>query len=166
MNKIKKEYKLIVISIIILIAIDQLLKFFVLKVGNQNLIGNFLNLKLSENANGTYGVGSNSTFSYIVTNLIVVIIAFKFATSQNQFVDKKIKVFLTLIISGGISNTIDRIFRGYVIEFLQIGKLPIFNLADIFILIGWVSMAAVFAAFTTNEIKERKIEKQNKSKKE
>ena len=140
MNKIKKEYKLI-IPIIILVLIDQLLKFVVLKVGN-------------------------STFTYIVTNLIVVLIAFKFATSQNQFVDKKIKVFLILIISGGVSNTIDRIFRGFVVEFIKIGKLPVFNLADIFILIGWVSMAAVFAVFTTNEIKERKIEKQNKNKKE
>ena len=97
--------------------------------------------------------------------LLVVLIAFKFATSQNQFVDKKIKVFLILIISGGVSNTIDRIFRGFVVEFIKIGKLPVFNLADIFILIGWVSMAGIFAVFTTNEIKERKIEKQNKNKK-
>ena len=156
MNKIKKEYRLILISIIILVLIDQLLKFIILKVGNP----------IYQNTNGTYGVDSNSTFTYVVTNLIVVLIAFKFATSQNQFVDKKIKVFLILIISGGVSNTIDRIFRGFVVEFIKIGKLPVFNLADIFILIGWVSMAAVFAAFTTNEIKERKIEKQNKSKKE
>ena len=152
MNKIKKEYKLIV-PIIILVLIDQLLKFVILKVGNPN-------------TSGTYGVDSNSTFTYIVTNLIVVLIAFKFATSQNQFVDKKIKVFLILIISGGVSNTIDRIFRGFVVEFIKIGKLPVFNLADIFILIGWVSMAGIFAVFTTNEIKERKIEKQNKNKKE
>ena len=91
-----------------------------------------------------------------------MVIAFKFATSQNQFVDKKIKAFLILIISGGVSNTIDRIFRGFVVEFIKIGKLPVFNLAHIFILIGWVSMAGIFAVFTTNEIKERKIEKQNK----
>ena len=154
MNKIKKEYKLI-IPIIILVLIDQLLKFVILKVGNP----------IYQNTSGTYGVDSNSTFTYIVTNLIVVLIAFKFATSQNQFVDKKIKVFLILIISGGVSNTIDRIFRGFVVEFIKIGKLPVFNLADIFILIGWVSMAGIFAVFTTNEIKERKIEKQNKNKK-
>ena len=122
MNKIKKEYKLIV-PIIILVLIDQLLKFVILKVGNP----------IYQNTSGTYGVDSNSTFTYIVTNLIVVLIAFKFATSQNQFVDKKIKAFLILIISGGVSNTI-----------------------------GWVSMAGIFAVFTTNEIKERKIEKQNK----
>ena len=85
MNKIKKKYKLI-IPIIILVLIDQLLKFVILKVGNP----------IYQNTSGTYGVDSNSTFTYIVTNLIVVLIAFKFATSQNQFVDKKIKVFLII----------------------------------------------------------------------
>lgn len=159
MSKIKKDYKLIVIPIIILVLIDQLLKFLILKVGNQNLIEEFLNLRISQNTDGTYGIGSNSTLTYIITNLVVIIIALKFVMSQNQFIDKKIKRFLILIISGGISNTIDRIFRGYVVEFIQIGKLPIFNLADIFILVGWVSMVAVFAAFTAKEIKERKIEK-------
>lgn len=163
MSKIKKDYKLIVIPIIILVLIDQLLKFFILKVGNQNLIGEFLNLRISQNINGTYGIGSNSTLIYIITNLVVIVIAFKFITSQNQFIDKKIKIFLIFIISGGISNTIDRICRGYIVEFIQIGKLPIFNLADVFILVGWVLMVAIFAAFTAREIKERKIEKEEKN---
>ena len=57
MNKIKKEYKLIV-PIIILVLIDQLLKFVILKVGNP----------IYQNTSGTYGVDSNSTFTYIVTN--------------------------------------------------------------------------------------------------
>lgn len=158
MNKTKKEFKIIVLLIIILVLIDQLLKFIILKVGNQNLIDGILNFNISKNTNGTYGVGSNSTITYIITNLVIIVIAFKFITSQNQFVDNKIKLFLILIISGGISNTIDRIFRGYVVEFMQIMKLPIFNLADIYIVIGWIAMIATFASFTAKEIKNRKKE--------
>lgn len=44
-----------------------------------------------------------------------------------------------MIISGGISNLIDRIFKGYVVDYIDISQLfnyPIFNIADISIVIG------------------------------
>ena len=44
-----------------------------------------------------------------------------------------------MILGGGISNLIDRLFRGFVIDYLDINylfKYPIFNLADICIVIG------------------------------
>ena len=166
MNKNNKKYRSIIISIIVLVIIDQLLKILILKVGNKTLIEGILSLNITENKNGTYGINSNSTITYVLTNLVVIVIAYKFITIQNQFVDKKTKIFLTLIIAGGISNSIARIFRGYVVEFVNIIKLPIFNLADIYILIGWVSMVAIFTVFTAQEIKNRRIEKENKSKKE
>lgn len=159
MSKIKKEYKMLLAIILILVIIDQILKFIVLKNNNLVLIDGILKFSIYENTNGTYGVDSNSTIMYVLTNIIIIVIAFQFITSQNQFVDKKIKMFLSLIIAGGISNSIDRIFRGYVVEFIdftELIKLPIFNFADIYILIGWVSMVAIFAAFTAKELKNRK----------
>lgn len=46
---------------------------------------------------------------------------------------------LYLIVAGGVSNLIDRIFRGYVIDFIDVNLLsfPNFNIADIFITIGF-----------------------------
>ena len=123
------------------------------------VINGVLKFKIFNDVSGCYDVNTNSTIMYILTNLIVAIIAFQFITSQNQFVDKKIKVFLSLIIAGGISNCIDRVFRGYVLEFIDFTdflNVPILNLADIFILIGWIAMAAIFASFTAKELKNRK----------
>lgn len=159
MSKIKKENKVLLLIILFLLVIDQILKFFALKNNNLVLINQILKIGIYQNQNGTYGVNTNSTIMYVLTNLIIIVIAFKFITSENQFVDRKTKFFLSLIIAGGISNSIDRIFRGYVVEFIDFTdfiKLPIFNFADIYILIGWISMVAIFTVFTANEIKNRK----------
>jgi len=45
---------------------------------------------------------------------------------------------LVFIFGGGISNLLDRIFFGYVRDFVNLKFLPIFNLADIFIVLGIV----------------------------
>lgn len=159
MSKTKKENKMLLVMILFLLVIDQVLKFFALKNNNLILINGILKIGIYQNENGTYGVNTNSTIMYVLTNLIIIVVAFKFITSQNQFVDRKTKVFLSLVIAGGVSNCIDRIFRGYVVEFIDFTdfiKLPIFNLADIYILIGWISMVAIFTVFTANEIKNRK----------
>ena len=43
---------------------------------------------------------------------------------------------LTVIASGALGNLIDRLFRGYVVDFLDIHIIPVFNIADILINIG------------------------------
>ena len=80
----------------------------------------------------------------------------KFITSQNEFIDTRLRIFLSLIIAGGISNTIDRVFRGFVVEFIDFNLLPVINIADIFIVIGWISFIAIFTVFSANEIRANK----------
>lgn len=43
---------------------------------------------------------------------------------------------LAFIIGGAVGNMIDRIARGYVIDFIRVGWWPSFNLADTFLVIG------------------------------
>ena len=45
---------------------------------------------------------------------------------------------LTLIIGGGLSNLFDRVLRGGVIDFIDLGWGSVFNLADVFITLGLV----------------------------
>lgn len=140
-----------------IVLLDQGLKIWMHKAGEICIIPHVLTFKVSQNTSAAYGIGSNSTLMYVATNLVILGIIFKFITTQNEYVDKKIKIFLSFILAGGISNVIERIFRGYVTEFIDFGhNFPMFNLADIFILIGWIAVAAIFAIFTGREWKNKK----------
>lgn len=140
-----------------IVVLDQGIKIWMHKASEIQIIPDILTFRISQNTNAAYGIGSNSTWMYVVTNLIILGVIFKFITTQNEFVDKKFKICLSLILAGGVSNVIERIFRGYVTEFIDFGhNFPMFNLADIFILIGWVAVAGIFAIFTGKEWKNKK----------
>lgn len=60
-------------------------------------------------------------------------------------INNLVKIFLLMIISGGISNLIDRLFRGYVVDYIDINQIfgyPIFNIADICVVIGVIAFIA------------------------
>ena len=158
-EKIEKEKILLLIVVLFIIIIDQGIKLYVTKIQEIQVIPNILKFSVMQNTKPAYGIGSGSTFMYVLTNLVVLSVIFKFITTQNEYVDIKLKIFLCFILAGGISNIIDRLIRGYVVEFIdftQIINLPVFNIADLFTLVGWVSIAAIFAVFTINEWRDKK----------
>ena len=54
-----------------------------------------------------------------------------------------------LVVAGGIGNLIDRIFRGYVVDFLRTDFMdfPIFNVADCFVVVGALLLFVYFVFF-------------------
>ena len=48
------------------------------------------------------------------------------------------RVSLLLVLSGAIGNIIDRVFRGYVVDFFEFTFFdwPVFNVADIYVVVG------------------------------
>ncbi|MCI8760624.1 MAG: signal peptidase II [Clostridia bacterium] len=154
-KKINKEMILWISIVVSIILIDQIGKIWIQHTGEISIIPQVLSFKVSQNTDAAYGIGSNSTFMYVATNLVILSVIFKFITTQNQFVDKKLKIFLSFILAGGIANVIDRVLNGYVTEFINIVGLPVLNLADIFVLIGWMAVAAIFASFTVKEWRKK-----------
>lgn len=155
MKKNKKRMIIITIAVIVLIAIDQIAKFFI--IGKDiNIIPNILKFKFSEEVAGTFGVGFKGTFTFVITNLIVLGVIIKFMKMQQEQIDKKTYLALTMIIAGAIGNLIDRLFRGYVIKFITLWKLPAFNISDILIVLGWILLAVFFATFAVKVRKENK----------
>ncbi len=52
---------------------------------------------------------------------------------------------LNFIIWGAFSNLYDRINRGFVVDYIDIGMWPVFNLADLAIVAGFVALLALIA---------------------
>lgn len=151
----KKNFKpyVIVILVILLIVIDQISKFYIVEnIGKEikNIIPNVLNFTYVENRGGAFGVGQNSTMMFVLVNIIILGIIIRFMMIQKDRIDRKTQVILSMILAGGISNLIDRIARGFVLDFIDFSPIisfPVFNIADILIVIGWVSLAIVTAVY-------------------
>lgn len=137
----KKSIKNILL-IVILVVIDQILKLFTLKflepVGSVTVINGIFNLTYLENTGAAFGIWSNR-WMLVFLNCFIIFIIFKLMISKAYEITKQLNVAYILILSGGITNVIDRVFRGYVIDYIDINELvsyPIFNFADICIVVG------------------------------
>ncbi len=121
---------LIFVGIIILIT-DQLIKNFILSrfEFNESIGWSFLNITLVRNTGTVFGLfkGNNLFFIIVgfITVLIITIILFRSRKKTLSF-----KLCLVLVLSGAISNLIDRLRFGYVIDYIDLTIWPVFNLAD------------------------------------
>ena len=130
--------------IICLIITDQFIKKCVAEnMYNSGLIiiDGVLNLTYVENTGGAFGIGNNSTIMLIIVNVIVIAIIAKIIISKRNDICVSMLISLGLISAGGIGNLIDRIYRGFVIDYIDISpliKYPVFNFADICVVLGCI----------------------------
>ncbi len=160
-KKLKKLYIMLAIMIFCIIFIDQLSKVLVVHYGEISVLSSKVVLKQSEIPNSYYDETSRGVT--ILTNLVIVGIILGIIKSDNQFVTRKTKILLSFAFAGGVSNIIDRLCRGRVVEFVNIGNFPPFNIADVCILIGWVSFVAIFASFSVKELSKKKPKEQRET---
>ncbi len=148
-----------ILMVIIIIILDQLIKGLIIsKLYNNTivLIPKILNLTYVENTGAAFGIGSSSTAMFIIVNAIIIGLIIYFIHSKKGEISKIILFALHLILAGGIGNLIDRIFKGFVVDYIDINpifKFPVFNLADICITIGYT---IIVIYLITNIIEERR----------
>ena len=91
---------------------------------------------------------------FIIVSIIVIVIITKFIISKKDEAPINIQIALSLILAGGIGNLIDRTIRGFVIDFIDFSpliKYPIFNIADIYIVVGCIIVGINLIINTINE---------------
>ena len=78
-----------------------------------------------------------------------------------NLVFKKIKfrerIYWSVILAGGLGNLLDRVYRGYVVDFIDITFNPyVFNLADCFVTLGIIFLI-IDSFFYTNVRKDNQV---------
>lgn len=143
----------------ITVVLDQVLKEFVVTwlkpIGRITVIDNLLNFVYVENRGMAFGLLEDHRWvflvatSIIIAALIVTVLVLKDA-------DIIFYISASLLIGGGIGNMIDRIFYGYVVDYIQLSFFPpVCNFADYCVTAG-VVLLLVFLIFRTDFLKDKK----------
>jgi signal peptidase II len=131
---------------VLIVVLDQLTKFIVHSTMNLydsiQVIPYLLNFTYIRNegiAFGIYFEGAETIF--IVLPILITIYLF-YLLKNEEFQDKFSQIALFLIIAGAVGNIIDRIFRGYVVDFIDFHlngmHWYVFNIADSSVTIGLI----------------------------
>ena len=132
-----------IIETIVLILLDQGTKLWALSslkpIHNTTVVEGFLDLTFVENRGVAFGMFSGQRwFILVLTGLIAGALVYFYRTLPKKVEYTPVRVSLLLVLSGAIGNIIDRVFRGYVVDFFEFTFFdwPVFNVADIYVVVG------------------------------
>lgn len=152
------------IVIFLLVSVDQLTKvvmqLWLLPKSTAQFIPNILQFTYAENTGAAFGSMKNARWFFIAVTLIVCI-AMLYFMLRGKVKSGVVYTAFVFIVAGGLGNLIDRIFRGYVIDFIEptFMRFAIFNFADCLVSVG----AVIFIGYMIWEIvQDHKKEKAKK----
>jgi len=116
LNFSKRQFPILVIAIFLL---DQLVKYYFLYSG----------APIQKNTGVAFGLLQEGSYLVLLILFILIILIFFMLTESNIFP-------MSMVVGGGLSNLVDRLLRGYVIDYLFLDPLPVFNLGDVAVALG------------------------------
>lgn len=140
--------KKISILTVLLVIVDQVVKFLVSTYLNYiNVIPKFLYLSLEKNYGVAFSMLWNNRLLILIISLLLILFLIYLLNKEYLSKGKNNKLLNAtygLLFGGILGNLIDRIVRGYVIDYIGVYifnyRFPVFNLADSFITIGVILM--------------------------
>lgn len=153
---------------VLILVFDQLTKYYIMSnfhLGEScDFIKGLIDIVYIHNEGAAWGMLSGKTWVLICFTVLAMVFCGYFFVKYGK--NNKLMLWgLALVVSGGIGNLIDRVFRdGKVIDFLHFEfwpQFPVFNVADCAIVIGVGLLVLYFILDTLNEMKQKKFEKEN-----
>ena len=127
---------------LIFVLIDQIIKVVVSNMKNNIvIIKNFFCLTYVENTGAAFSILESKRIFLIIIGIGALYLIYKFLIKDKKLTTPETLIY-SLLIGGIVGNLIDRIIYGYVIDYLEFilfnHYMPIFNFADICIVIGTI----------------------------
>lgn len=155
MNKteVNKRKMLIVDAFIVFVLLffDQLTKWLAISRLKDNsayvLIEGVLELDYLENRGSAFGMFQNQKIFLIITGIVFLTLLLFFLLKLPK--EKKyniMHVLIAMIMAGGIGNMVDRLRFDYVVDFISFVLInyPIFNVADIYVVLAVIGLFILF----------------------
>ena len=147
-----------IIAVVILILLDQGTKFWALAslkpIHNMTLVEGFMDLTFVENRGVAFGMFSGQRwFILLLTGIIAAGLIWFYKAMPKKKEYFPLRVSLVMVLSGAIGNIIDRLFRGYVVDFFEFTffEWPVFNVADIYVVVGVILLALMILFVVKDE---------------
>ena len=141
-TKIRKIKLQAVIMAVVMLVLDQISKWLVdwflpRPPAVTTVIPYVIDFRYVQNEGAAFGWFSDQRWIFLVSTTVFLVIAI-YAFFSLKIEQKLVNFALMLIVSGGIGNMIDRIFRGFVIDFINFTFVDffVFNIADCCVVVG------------------------------
>lgn len=153
-----------VVMMIMIVAFDQITKYiaksYLYPDKAKDFMKGFVEFRYAENTGVAFSLFSGGRWIFIVLTSAVAIgiLVYMFKRAQNN-----LWLYWTLgvLASGAIGNIIDRVYLGYVIDFINptFVNFAVFNIADCAVTLGTISLIAylvsdMFKKESKKEIKD------------
>ena len=140
-SHIRKNYFYFFLISSIIFLFDRLTKIFFVNNGSI-YISKFFNFFYTENTGAAFGIFNNMNFVLGLFNLLIISFIIYYIFKYDF--DFKILLGLSFVVGGSLANAFDRLFIGFVVDFISIYKWPNFNVADSFIVLGFMLLIFLY----------------------
>lgn len=150
-------------ALVLLTLADQLIKLFIERnlqpVGSAEFINGFIGWRYVRNTGAAFGSFSDSTTLLSVFTGIIIVAGIVLIISR-KIKSKYYLTCATMIIAGGFGNLLDRVFRGYVVDFIEVQftDFAVFNFADILVTVGAFMLIGYLIFETVRDFSKKKGE--------
>lgn len=125
----------------VLVGIDQILKVLAMEylkpIGSYPIIPDVFHLTYVENRGAAFGMMAGQKWLLVWVTAIVILAAVA-VVMAGKIKNTTVLLAVATIIGGGVGNLIDRVYRGFVVDYvhLKIIDFAVFNFADICVTVG------------------------------
>ncbi len=158
----KKNSILAIVSVFLLIGLDQLVKFLITShmalYDTIPVIKNIFHITYIQNRGAAWGsLQGKRIFLLVVTLLVLAFLVYFYIKMLRLNKYKDLRILFIFIFSGAVGNMIDRIRLGYVIDMFdfRLINFPIFNVADIYVTCSMIILLIIILfKYKDNELED------------